>query len=175
MQQSMKQGMKKNALLVFAAMSMAVAGASIAATSTAATGLSHEHGAATATLQLDAGKKWETDGALRQAMGNIRQSMAASLHEIHKNKLSKKGYAALAHKIESEVGEIVANCKLAPKADAQLHLIVAELLEGAEQMAGKAQSVKKKNGRQNGAVQVIGALEKYATYFDDVGFKPIAH
>lgn len=171
MKQTMKLSMKKSALLVFAAMSMAVAGASIAATSTAAAGHSHEHGAATATLQLDAGKKWETDGALRQAMGNIRQTMAASLHEIHENKLSKKGYAALAHKVESEVGAIVANCKLAPKADEQLHLIVAELLAGAEQMAGKATSAK----RQNGAVQVIGALEKYATYFDDAGFKPIAH
>ena len=162
----MKQSMKKNARLVFAALSMAVAGAGIAAT-----GHQHEHGAATATLQLDAGKKWETDGALRQAMGNIRQSMAASLHEIHENKLSKKGYGALAQKVKKEVGEIVANCKLAPKADAQLHLIVAELLAGAEQMAGKATSAK----RQNGAVQVIGALEKYATYFDDAGFKPIAH
>jgi len=166
MKQSMKLSMKKSALLVFAVMSLTVAGAGIAAT-----GHQHEHGAATATLQLDAGKKWETDGALRQAMGNIRQTMAVSLHEIHENKLSKKGYAALARKVESEVGEIVANCKLAPKADAQLHLIVAELLAGAGQMAGKATPAK----RQNGAVQVIGALEKYATYFDDAGFKPIAH
>ncbi len=107
---------------------------------TAANVHKHEHGPAPATLQLNAGKKWETDGALRQAMGNIRQAMAASLHDIHENRLSKKGYAALAKKVESEVGNIVANCKLEPKADAQLHLIVAELLEGADQMAGKVKT-----------------------------------
>jgi hypothetical protein len=38
-------------------------------------------------------------------------------------------------------------------------------------MAGKVKGAK----RQNGAVQVIGALEKYASYFDDAGFKPIEH
>lgn len=171
----MKHNIKQITLLLFSALSMAVAGTSIAATSTAATGHPHEHGAAPATLQLDAGKKWETDGALRQAMGNIRQTMAAALHDIHENRLSKKGYATLAQKVDKEVGDIVANCKLAPQADAQLHLIVAELLEGAGQMAGKAGAAKRQNSGQNGAVKVIGALEKYAAYFDDAGFKPIAH
>ena len=48
---------------------------------------------------------------------------------------------------------------------------VAELLEGAGQMAGKT----KTGQRQDGAVQVIGALEKYGQYFADPGFKPIEH
>jgi hypothetical protein len=104
-------------------------------------------------------------------MGNIRQAMAGSLHAIHENRLSQRGYAGLAKKVENEVGNIVANCKLDPKADQQLHLIVAELLEGAGQMAGKT----KTGQRQDGAVQVIGALEKYGQYFADTGFKPIEH
>jgi len=29
--------------------------------------------------------------------------------------------------------------------------------------------------RQDGAVRVIGALEKYGQYFADPGFKPIEH
>jgi len=161
--------MKRNTLLVLGAMCMVIAGPSIAATDDAAH--HHEHGAAAPTLQLNAGKKWETDGALRQAMGNIHQTMAASLHEIHENRLPAKGYDMLAQKVQREVGSIIANCKLEPKADAQLHLIVAELLEGAEQMGGKMTKMK----RQTGAVKVIGALEKYGTYFDDAGFKPIAH
>jgi hypothetical protein len=161
--------MKRNTLLVLGALCMTIAGTSVAATT--AGGHKHEHGVEAAKLQLNAGKKWETDAALRQAMGNIREAMAASLHEIHENKLSKKGYAALAHKVESEVGDIVANCKLGSKADEQLHLIIAELLEGAGEMAGKTKKVK----HQSGAVRVIGALEKYGAYFDDAGFKPIAH
>jgi hypothetical protein len=128
----------------------------------------HGHGAASATLQLNAGKKWETDAPLRKAMGEIRQSMAASLHAIHENKLSAKAYGGLAKKVEGAVGDMVTNCKLGTQADEQLHIIIAELLAGAEQMAGKAK-------RMDGAVKVIGALDNYGKYFDDRGFQPIAH
>ena len=151
------------------------AGLSFAAVAHAAPA-AHSHDAhaghgAPATLQLDAGKKWGTDEALRTSMESIRQAVAGSLHDIHENRLKPAGYAALASKVEGEVGNIVANCKLEPKADAQLHLVVAELLSGAEQMAGKVKKAK----RQDGVVKVIGALEKYAAYFDDPQFRPIAH
>jgi hypothetical protein len=132
---------------------------------------SHADHAAPASLQLNAGKKWATDAPLRKSMESIRQSVDASLHQIHENRLAPAGYGALARKVEGEVANIVANCKLEPKADAQLHLIVADLLAGSEEMAGKVKKAK----RQDGAVKVIGALEKYATYFDDPQFKPIAH
>jgi hypothetical protein len=150
------------------------AGLAFAATTYAAPTHSHEthaeHGAP-ATLQLNGGKKWETDAALRQAMDSLRQAVAASLPEIHENRLPAAGYSALARKVDSEVGNIVSNCKLEPKADAQLHLIVADLLAGAEQMAGKVKKAK----RQDGAVKVVGALEKYASYFDHPNFKPLSH
>lgn len=161
--------MKRKLLTALGVISLAVAGSALAAGNAA-----HDHGhaaAETTKLELNAGKKWETDAALRKAMESIRQTMAASLHDIHENRVSAAAYGKLAHKVEGEVGQIVANCKLEPKADAQLHLIVAELLDGAEQMAGKPKQAK----RMNGAVKVIGALEKYSTYFDDPGFKPIPH
>jgi hypothetical protein len=131
----------------------------------------HQHGAAPAKLQLNAGKKWETDAPLRQSMGNIRQAMADALHAIHDNKLSSQGYAALAKKVEDEVGQMVANCQLGTEADAQLHIVIEQLLGGAERMAGKVKSAK----RRDGAVRVIGALDKYAKFFDDAAFKPIEH
>ena len=151
------------------------AGLSLAAASHAAAP-THQHDAhadhaSPATLQLNAGKKWETDETLRKSMSSIHQAVEASSHEIHENRLKPAGYGALARKVEAEVANIVSNCKLEPKADAQLHLVVADLLEGSEQMAGKIKKAK----RQDGAVKVIGALEKYATYFDDPQFKPIAH
>ena len=133
----------------------------------------HEHGheGAPAALQLNAGRKWETDAALRQSMGAIRRNMAAALHDIHERRLPPAGYDALARKVEREVGEIVAHCKLEAKADAQLHLVVADLLAGAGQMAAKA----KPDARRKGAMKVLGALEQYGAYFDDPGYKPIAH
>lgn len=162
--------MQRNTLLVTAALCLLMTATPFAANAEAHNH-SHEHGAAAATLQLNAGQKWVTDAALRQAMGNIRQAMAGSLHAIHENRLSRNGYTGLAKKVENEVGNIVANCKLEPKADQQLHLIVAELLEGAGEMAGKVKTRK----RQDGAVRVIGALEKYGQYFADPGFKSIEH
>lgn len=132
---------------------------------------SHADHAAPTTLQLNGGGKWATDEPLRKSMENIRKSVEASLHQIHENRLTPAAYGALARKVESEVGNIVSNCKLEPKADAQLHLIVADLLAGSEQMAGKIKKAK----RQDGAIKIIGALGNYATYFDDPKFKPIAH
>ena len=131
----------------------------------------HDHADAHAKLSLNDGKKWATDEPLRKAMTNIRNAMDASLHDIHEGKLSSAKYGALARKVNGEVGYMVSNCKLEPKADAQLHLVIADILEGVEAMEGKVKKVK----RQDGAVKVLGALEKYDTYFDDPGFKPIKH
>ncbi len=131
----------------------------------------HEPGANPSTLVLNNGKKWATDAPLRQGMENIRAAINAALPAIHTNKLSSAKYNALAQKTSNEVAYIVANCKLDPQADAQLHLIVADMLSGVEVMQSKTKGVK----RQTGAVKVIGALEKYDAYFDHPGWKPITH
>lgn len=133
----------------------------------------HEHGhdTAPARLELNNGKKWETDAPLRKGMENIRNSIDAVHHEIHENRLSAAKYGELAKKVNGEVNDVVASCKLDPKADAQLHLVIAEILEGVEAMAGKAKKVK----RQAGALKVGGALEKYASHFEHPGWQPLKH
>lgn len=160
--------MKHFALSALALISLtAAAGAALAADGAQH---HHDHDAAVA-LQLNAGKKWETDDALRQNMGAIRRTMATSLHAIHENHLSAKAYGGLARKVENAVGGIVANCKLGGKADEQLHLVIADLIAGADAMAGKAKAGKARDG----ALKVLGAMDNYGKYFDDPGFKPIAH
>ena len=156
-------------LLSLAAFSCCLAGAPALAAEPAVH--SHDHAGAPAKLSLDAGRKWASDQPLRKAMANVRNAMGESLQAIHEGKLSAAKYAELARTINGEVGYMVSNCKLEPKADAQLHLIIAQMLEGAEAMEGKLKKVK----RENGAVKVIGALENYATYFDDPDWKPIKH
>lgn len=129
----------------------------------------HHHAApAPKKLTLNAGQPWPTDAPLRQAMGRIRQALAGELPQIHAQRLDAAGYAVLARTVEAEVGNIVADCRLEPAADAQLHLIVADLLAGSRQMAGKKQ-------RQAGAVKVVQALNNYATYFADPGFARLDH
>jgi hypothetical protein len=134
-------------------------------------GHSHDHAQAPAALSLDAGRKWATDAPLRKAMSNVRSAMSKSLHAIDEGKFSTARYDALAKKINDEVAYMVSNCKLEPKADAQLHLIIADLLEGAEVMQGKVKAAK----RHDGAVKVMGALENYGSYFDDPTWQPIKH
>ena len=94
--------------------------------------------------------------------------MRKDLGAIHSNKLPKEKYAALAKTINSEANYMVQNCNLEPEADAQLHLIIAELMDGSTAM-------EKQIHARDGAVKVIGAIESYGTYFDDPDFNPIKH
>ena len=143
---------------------------SLAAVTTVATAANNEHddhhGAM--ELKLDNGNKWAVDAPLNRAMTNIRNAMDKDLDAIHTRQLAEDKYAALAKKINDEVTYMVENCKLEPEADAQLHLIIAELLAGSTAMENKTHA-------RDGAVKVIGAMENYATYFDDPDFKPIEH
>ena len=159
--------MKPHLLIALTVLGLAAAGPSLAARN------AHDHGhdAAAVMLQLNAGQKWETDAPLRAGMGEIRQAMAGSLQAIHTHKMSAKAYDDLAKKVHSAVGQIVAQCKLPPAADAQLHLVIADLLVGADQMAGKVKGAP----RVDGAVKVIGALNAYGQHFDDPDFHAIEH
>lgn len=147
---------------------------SLAATGLAAAEIGahrHEPGARPSTLKLKDGKKWVTDAPLRKGMENIRAAMTAALPAIHANKLSSAKYTELATKVSSEVAGIVASCKLDPQADAQLHLIIADMLSWVEAMQGKTKTA----ARQTSAVKILGALEKYDAYFDHPGWKPLTH
>ena len=74
--------MKPHTFVALTVLSLAAAGPALAA----ADAHEHHHGMTPASLQLNAGKKWQTDAPLRAAMGQIRRSMAAALHAIHANK-----------------------------------------------------------------------------------------
>lgn len=128
----------------------------------------HDHSDGVAELRLDNGSKWAIDAPLSRAMTNIRNAVDKDYEAIHSNQLADEKYAALATKVTNEVAYMVENCNLEPEADAQLHLIIVDLMEGSTAMESKANA-------QDGAVKVIGAIGKYVTYFNDPDFKPIKH
>ena len=128
----------------------------------------HGHGDAKAALVLDHGKRWPTDAPLRLHMSELRATMAGSLERIESGTLAQSDYAKLGATVEQKVGSIVNDCKLPPEADAQLHLIVADLIAGADIMQGRAAGEP-----AAGAHKVLTALNAYAQYFDDAGFKPL--
>ena len=61
------------------------------------------------------------------------------------------------------------NCKLEPEADAQLHIVIAELLAGAEAMQRKDGGVEPRAG----AERVAKALNAYGEHFEHAGWKRI--
>lgn len=157
----MARGIRQAALAV--AVALAFGGPAFAANDAH----EHGHGAQEAKLVLNQGKKWQTDEPLRQGMANIRGAVAKDVKAIHANKVTPKQYEALAAKVNAEVAGIVQNCKLPPEADAQLHVVVAELMAGAEAMEGKEKGVT----RRAGAERVAKALNAYGEHFDHAGWK----
>ena len=147
-----------------AAMVAALSAPALAQTAT------HDHSAATPhKLTLNPGRKWATDEPLRVGMGRIRGLVEPQMGAAHAGKLTPVQYRELATQIETEVGGIVANCKLEPKADAMLHLVIADLGAGTDAMAGKDA----KTRPALGLVKVAQAVNQYGSHFDHPGFKPI--
>ena len=144
-----------------AAMVAALSAPALAQTAT------HDHSAATPhKLTLNQGRKWATDEPLRVGMGRIRGLVEPQMGAAHAGKLTPVQYRELATQIETEVGGIVANCKLEPKADAMLHLVIADLGAGTDAMAGKDA----KTRPALGLVKVAQAVNQYGSHFDHPGF-----
>jgi len=155
---------KLAAALVATAFAASLAGPVLAQTA------AHTHDADTPhKLSLNQGRKWATDEALRDGMSRIRALVEPRLGAAHAGKLSAVQYGELAAKVEAEVGTIVANCKLEPKTDAMLHLVIADLGEGTEAMAGKNPKLRPAQG----VVKVALAVNEYGRHFDHPGFEPI--
>lgn len=129
----------------------------------------HHHGKTEHTLQLNSGKKWGTDEALRKGMSSLRTSVASALPTVHAGKASAADYEALGKDMGAQVGYIVQNCKLEPKADAQLHLVIEQLVGAIDTVEGKG----KDKNRAAGVVRAAMALNTYGKYFDHAGWQPI--
>ena len=130
----------------------------------------HDHGkSAPHKLELNAGKKWGTDDALRKAMSGIQTSVTQTLPAAHAGKASAADYDAFGKDVTAQVTYMVENCKLDPQADAQLHIIVADLMAGVEAAQGKHGEKK----RASGVVKVAQAANAYGKHFDHAGWKAI--
>ena len=158
-----------NWTLLTAAVAAAAMAAALSAPAFAQTA-AHDHSAAMPhKLTLNQGRKWATDEPLRAGMGRIRGLVEPQLGAAHAGKLTPVQYRELATQVETEVGGIVANCKLEPKADAMLHLVIADIGAGTDTMAGKDA----KTRPALGLVKVAQAVNQYGSHFDHPGFKPI--
>lgn len=128
----------------------------------------HHHEAPVGGLQLNHGKKWETDAPLRQGMAAIQGELAGKLPAIRTGNLSEEAYGALGRAIEAQVGGIVSQCKLEPEADAMLHIVIGQLSQAADVMQGKA-----KGKPADAAYRAVMTLDSYGKYFNHPGWTAI--
>lgn len=128
----------------------------------------HAHGgkAAAVKLQLNNGKKWQTDEALRRGMSEIRAAMAEALTPIHENVFTPAQYDSLAARTQAQIDYVVSNCKLPEAADQQLHIVLEQLIDGVAEM-------KAATGRDHGAAKIVRALAQYGDYFNHAGWRPV--
>lgn len=130
----------------------------------------HDHGGAQGAahaISLDQGRKWATDAPLREGMGAIREALAQQHPEAGS---VGADYEALASTIEKNVASIVANCKLPPEADRNLHFVVADLVGATDVLRGKTAGV----SPAEGVHQAVRATNLYGRYFQHPGWKPLA-
>lgn len=135
---------------------------------------SHDHGAAAShPIELNAGKKWATDAPLRKAMQEIKASVDRTLPAAHAGTAKAADFDALGQAVTAQIAYIVENCKLDPKADAQLHAVIGEMVAGADMAQGKQGDQE----RASGVVKIAQALNTYGTYFQHPGWKatPLPH
>ena len=124
----------------------------------------HEHQTTVdvALARPPTGGNWPTDAALRQGMQAVHAALAQALPAFERGELTAPAANALAGVVTSQVQFLLANCKLEPQADAQLHIVIGQMMSAAEAMVGDAASV-------DGVPRLHQAVQLYGDYFEHPG------
>jgi len=137
-------------------------------------GLDHDHGHAHdhhhdhagmegVTLELNDGKKWETDAPLRQGMDILHKEVIPIYKAYNAKSLTEADAKAYAGTIRTQIDFFFKNCNLEPKADAVLHIILAELIKAAAVLEKDPLS-------EDGIPAAVNALHAYEEHFEHPNF-----
>jgi len=127
----------------------------------------HDHSDQSASaLSLNDGKRWATDEPLRIGMQRIRDAVAQTLATSEPSALPPAQAKVLADTVQKNVTYLIQNCKLEPKADATLHVLINELMAGAAATTANPAS-------GDGALKLTDALREYPKFFDHPGWSPL--
>ncbi len=110
-------------------------------------------------LSLNNGKKWNTDATLKKNMAAMRKEFHVAHQMMSDTKKPTQTFNDLAATIKSATTDIVKNCKLDPKADTTLHVVLGKLLNAADELGHEKAAA-------NAMKNVHTALNTYADYFD---------
>lgn len=126
----------------------------------------HPPAGATAAQAATPAVRYATDAPLRKGMADIRTAVGMLEHAEHGH-LDDAQVRNLAANIERAIGGIIAECKLAPEADAALHGIIGRLGQGIA-------ALKEHPADTAPVAGMRAALDDYARMFDDPGAAPAA-
>jgi len=134
-------------------------GFALAVTSGTVQAVEHSHGqhahGEQVSISVPDGQRWATDTSLREGMSRIQdavQQAQAPLGAAEAAQLRDTSNDAIAYMVD--------NCDLPAEADAALHLLLAELIEGANALSQAER-------REAGLEHIVTALQRYAATFDE--------
>jgi hypothetical protein len=102
-------------------------------------------------------------------MIRIREAVFADIDALYLGTMNSPMYDALATEIDAQIADIVVNCSISPTADAQLHLVLAQMMQGSAAMKGQNPGL----SRRAGADRIVAALDAYSRHFDHAGWKAV--
>lgn len=137
--------------------------------SQAETGSHDHHDLSHAVLELNQGQKWAIDPPLRQGMDAIHSEVAGAIDRIHAGGMADESYQQLGAQINNQLAYIFENCKLPAAADAQLHIVLASVMQDLEAVEGKSAG----QTPVEGVVGIAQMLNRYGDYFDHQGWSAI--
>jgi len=160
----------RSAAPIAIALSLLVGASSYAENSLQRPGDAHEHAAhqhndhQTPQLELDRGQRWQTDAPLREGMERVRAAaVEAARHTNAAGGLDASAGKELAHAVDASIAFMVTHCRLAPQADANLHILIGQLAEAAALAKDPPQS-------HNALPRMRAVLSSYPHYFDHPGW-----
>jgi hypothetical protein len=126
---------------------------------------SHQHADhEPAELTLDHGQRWRTDAPLREGMERIRTAvLEATGHTNAAGGLDASPGKRLADTIDDSIAFMVTHCRLAPEADANLHILIGRLAEAAALAREPAES-------NTALSRMQAAVAAYPQYFEHPGW-----
>jgi hypothetical protein len=124
----------------------------------------HHPGAASTAPAAAPAVRYATDAPLRKGMADIRTAVGMLEHAEHGH-LDATQVRNLAGNIERSIGTIIAECKLAPEADAALHGVIGGLGQGVAALKSDPADTAPVAGMR-------AALADYARMFDDRAAAP---
>ena len=119
------------------------------------------------SLELNSGKKWPTDQAMRQGMEKIHKFVLEAIPKSKGKNAPDLTDKTVADGIKSEIDKVIANCKLSPKADSTFHVILADVLGGVANLKGDGGIIRKPS---DSYAQIAKGLNNYNNFFDHPGF-----